>query len=215
MPIDGNADFFNFTVKYCVRMLQNICLSSKYRVVKTVRTAMRQITKLMKETPQTKILHLVRDPKDTLLSQQKKRQCGKGTLKELVNCTKRYCSRLDDDISVLKKVETFKNRVYSVRYEDFAIRPLDAFGDIYSYFGMEYTDSIRKFVHSMTSNNSQGECLICRQYWQAGNSSLDIKSHVEKWRMKMKPDFQAIVDRLCKNSIPYFNYSFGNYSSEH
>ena len=213
LQLDGNADFFNFTAKYCVRMLQNICLSSKYRVVKTVRTPMRQASQLLKEIPQLKILHLVRDPKDTLLSQRKKRQCGKGSLDELVNCTTRYCSRLDDDITTLENEDTFKNRVYSVRYEDFAIRPLDIFGEIYNYFGMEYTPTVRNFVDNVTSNSSQSKCLICRQYWQVGKSTADIKARVEKWRLTMKPDFQAIVDRLCKKSIPYFKYSFGNHSS--
>ena len=211
MQIDRNADFFNFTVKYCIRKLQNICLSSKFRVVKTIRTSMRQITTLMKEMPRMKILHLVRDPKDTLLSQKKKRLCGKGTLDELVNCTIRYCSRLNDDSFIVENFETFKNRVLTVRYEDFAIRPL-VFNEIYSYFGMEFTDSVRNFAYSVTSNGSIGDCLICRQYWQAGNSTSGMKAHVEKWRKKMKPEFQIIVDQLCKSSISYFNYSFGNTS---
>lgn len=169
---------------------------------------MRHITELMEEIPQMKILHLVRDPRDTLLSQKSRRMCGKGTAQELTNCSARYCSRLNDDILIRENHIILRNRILTVFFQDFVLRALDACKDVYKFIGMEMTVGVEEFIQNLKSNMTKSGCLICQEDWQSGKTLLNSTKHVGKWRKYMKPEFREIVDKLCKDSIIYFNYSF-------
>lgn len=195
---------------YCVKKLRVKCLASKYRVIKTIRTRMSQVQEMMSEFPKLKIIHLVRDPRDTMMSQKARSVCGKGGADELALCTAKYCSHLSDDIAVMKKESVFKNRVLSVFFEDLAFRALEVCREMYNFVKIELSESIKEYVYNLTADESKDGCKVCQENWQVGKSKLNATTHVEKWRTKMQPGFRVLVDILCKDSISYLNYSFSN-----
>ena len=195
---------------HCVIKLRNICLESKYRVLKTIRVSMRQVQGLMNELPVLKIIHLVRDPRDTMMSQKARAICGKGTPDELAHCSARYCYRLRDDISVSHNEGIFANRVMPLLYEDIAFRTEEVCSEMYSFAGIKLNDKIKEYVKKLTGNESKAGCKVCQEPWQVGKSQKDATTHVEKWRTTMPAQFRVIVDILCKDSIRYLNYSVLN-----
>lgn len=194
----------------CVMKLRDLCMKSKFRVLKTIRASMRQIMDVMRELPELKVIHLVRDPRDTMMSQKARAICGKGSPDELASCSARYCYRLSDDIVVSEKEDIFRNRVLPVLYEDLAFRTEELSSKMYSFAGIELTEDIKKYVHRLTGNASKSGCKVCQEKWQVGQSKKDAMSHVEKWRTTMPAQFRVIVDILCKDSLKHFNYSVLN-----
>ena len=194
---------------HCVVRLRNTCLNSKYRILKTIRASMRQIQGLMTELPM-KIIHLVRDPRDTMMSQKARAICGKGTPDELARCSAKYCYRLSDDISLSHSEGVFTNRVMPLLYEEIAFRTEEVCNEMYSFAGIKLNDKIKAYVKKLTGNESKAGCVVCQEPWQVGKSQKAAKTHVEKWRTTMPAQFRVIVDILCKDSIKYLNYSVLN-----
>ena len=197
-------------INFCVKRLREICLASKYRVIKTIRTTMVDIKDLVTEIPQLKVLHLVRDPRDTMNSQKKKGNCGKKTPEDLKSCAAKYCNRVSEDIYVKENEKVFENRALTVRFEDIAFQAIKVAGDIYGFLGMKFTEHIRNYVYNLTSDESKDGCEVCQKKWQVGQSTLNASTHVEKWRTNMPKEFRVIVDKFCKESILHLNYSFLN-----
>ena len=191
----------------CALKLRNACLKSKYRVLKIIRVSMRQIQGLMTELPMLKIIHLIRDPRDTMMSQKARAMCGQGSPDDLARCSARYCYRLSDDISLSHSDAVFSNRVMPVLYEDIAYNTEKVCTEMYSFAGIELTDKIKAYVKKLTGNATKEGCKVCQEPWQVGKSHKDAKTHVEKWRTTMTAQFRVIVDILCKDSIKYLNYS--------
>ena len=191
---------------YCVKKLRVKCLASKYRVIKTIRTRMSQVQGMMSEFPTLKIIHLVRDPRDTMLSQKHKSVCGTGGADELALCTAKYCSHLSDDIAVKDRESVFKNRVLTVLFEDLAYHALRVSSEMYNFVKIELSESIKEYVYKLTADESKDGCKVCQERWQLGKSELNATTHVEQWRTKMRQGFRVLVDILCKDSISYLNY---------
>lgn len=204
----NHADIFDSTVKYCVKKLREICLASKFRVIKTVRTRMQQIISVMAAVPGVKVIHLVRDPRDTLMSQKMVAACGNATLDELANCTSFYCSHLSADILFKEEAMELRNRVLSVFFEDLVLRPLKISRDIYKFVGLKFTKNIQSSIRNLTMLGLKDGCEVCKEPWQnIGNVTLTGLKLVKKWRKKMPKAFRMIVNMLCKESISYLNYS--------
>ncbi|CAC5421279.1 CHST1 [Mytilus coruscus] len=85
----------NETIYSCVNMLKQVCLQTKYVVLKIIRLPVDQLEPLMEEFPSMKIIHLIRDPRATVLSQMK---FGVITLKSFVTNVIDFCSRIYRDL---------------------------------------------------------------------------------------------------------------------
>ena len=200
-------DLYTSTINTCVEKLQESCLASKYRVIKTVRTSMYLVRHIMIAVPQLKVIHLVRNPHDTLLSQKAVMGCGNATLNELANCTSYHCSRLSQDILAKEEVPALQNRVQTVFFEKLALNPMKVSEEMYRFAGMNLTDSVRGSIYNLMAEKSTDKCMVCQQPWHQIGDVLTGKALTEKWRGKMSKPFGVMVDMLCKESLIYLNYS--------
>ncbi|XP_060603974.1 uncharacterized protein LOC132756848 [Ruditapes philippinarum] len=91
----------------CLQKLQNTCLSSKFRIVKTIRTSMSLADEILKDVYGSKIIHLIRDPRSTVLSQAHYSGCPGGK-RSVVACSNFHCKRVDDDTEFKQKLLTEK-----------------------------------------------------------------------------------------------------------
>ena len=200
-------ELYTSTINTCVQKLKESCLASKHRVIKAVRASMYLVKPIMKKVPQLKVIHLVRNPHDTLLSQKAVLACGNATLEELANCTSFYCSRLNRDILAKEEIPALQNRVSTVYFENLALNPMKVSEEIYNFTGMNLTDSIRNSIYSLTAEKSTQNCTVCQQPWHQVGNVLTGKALIDKWRGKMSQPFGVMVDMLCKESILYLNYT--------
>ena len=146
-----------------------------------------------------KIIHLVRDPRATLTSQDFLGECS---LKKggHVGCTDKYCSRLENDLKeseVLTK--TYPDRVHTLLYEDMASSPIETTRKLYNFIGTTSTSKVEDYVFNITLAGNPDNCVICTT---RSNSS----AHIDAWKNKIKQDFLDIIEKRCSHILRHLNY---------
>lgn len=166
-----------------------------------IRLDLSTITPLLALMPNMKIVHLVRDPRATLLSQLRAGMCSEkiGGKQE---CTSRYCYRLENDILEHQAIaRKYPGRISHVFYEQVARYPLEASNKMYNFVGMEYTNKTVQYVFNITMAGRKDNCGICTT---RSNSS----KHVDAWKTQMDKNFIGIVEDRCHYVLKYFDYEF-------
>jgi hypothetical protein len=80
-----------------------------------------------------------------------------------------------------------------VRHEDIAREPVQAFGRLFEYLGLEYSETIQGQIRSMTDSSNPGEAPegVAHQLKRDSRSSLD------NWMNRLtQHDFATICDRV-------------------
>lgn len=180
----------NETIYSCVNMLKQVCLQTKYVVLKIIRLPVDQLEPLMEEFPSMKIIHLIRDPRATVLSQMK---FGVITLKSFVTNVIDFCSRIYRDLVTIDILSNkYPERVFTFFYEDLAKNPLEMSKELYKFTGISYTPEVEKYVFNITMSGKSGNCgNLCTV---KSNSS----KQADAWRSKLDMPKARIIDRSCR-----------------
>ena len=147
-----------------------------------------------------KIIHLVRDPRATLSSQNLVGECipQHGGY---IGCTDKYCSRLEIDIKETEVLaETYPDRVRTLLYEDMASSPIATTRKLYNFIGTTITLKVEEYVFNITLAGNADNCDICSV---RSNSS----AHINAWQSKIKQDFLDIIEKRCSHILRHFNYN--------
>lgn len=180
----------NDSLHSCVKMLRDICVQSKFIVMKVIRTPLDQLEPLMAEFPDMKIIHLYRDPRATVLSQVK---FGKVRLKTFANDVTDFCMRIHRDIVSADLLRSrFPNRIKTVFYEDIAYEPLRMSKALYDYVGTTFTSLAQQYIFNMTMAGKQTNCNLCTQ---KSNSTKQANA----WRLKIPYQRVREIDGACKH----------------
>ncbi|XP_076112998.1 carbohydrate sulfotransferase 1-like isoform X2 [Mytilus galloprovincialis] len=180
----------NETIYSCVNMLKQVCLQANHVVLKVIRLPVDQLEPLMQEFPSMKIVHLIRDPRATVLSQMK---FGVITVKSFVTNVIDFCSRIYRDlvtIDILSK--KYPERVSTFFYEDLAKDPLKMSKQLYKFTGISYTPEVEKYVFNITM---AGKSVNCGNLCTIKSNSSKA---AEAWRSKLNMPKARIIDRSCR-----------------
>ncbi|XP_067687163.1 carbohydrate sulfotransferase 3-like [Haliotis asinina] len=172
--------------KKCVYLLEKACLRSRVSCLKTIRYSMKNMTHLLEKHGNMKIIHLIRDPRPTLLSQQKLQEFNFDSLGKFAAM---LCNRakVDFDDSLLMKKQ-FPGRIATIRYEDLAEMPVNMATQMYNFIGLDFTDENRDHIRSITTRNSN-----CGAYCSSRNST----EKVSLWRKSLPYMQVSLIDKIC------------------
>ncbi|XP_060563789.1 uncharacterized protein LOC132723134 [Ruditapes philippinarum] len=194
----------------CLQKLKNTCLSSKFRIVKTIRTSMILADEILTDVYGSKIIHLIRDPRSTVLSQAHYSGCPGGK-RSVVACSNFHCKRVDDDTEFKQKLQTEKlARVYTTLYEQISLNPISFAKSLYNFIGMELSEVISNSVLMITSGHNITGCKVCEQSWQSRNKS-NLIAKQDNYET-MNSHLLSYVQSVCKNTIKYYGYEIYNVS---
>ena len=193
-------------LKYCLRLLEEVCRKSRHIVIKTIRMRMSSLEDIVPKHRNMKIVHLVRDPRATLRSQKRY-----GKFKSYPTPfakVSHYCNIISSDLdSAIRIIQNqinsenvdefrhFDNKrsscILRIRYEDIAQTPIKEAQKLYDFTGMNFNDNVRKRVHYLTSGGDSNKCgMICTV---RRNSSTLFQS----WRNETTFIFAQLIDRVC------------------
>lgn len=180
----------NEILQYCVNMLRGVCFRSKYMVFKVIRFPVDKLEPLMAEFPSMKIIHLVRDPRATILSQMR---FGIIRKQSFVTDVIDFCSRVYRDIVTIEIfVNKFPDRILTYFYEDLARNPLDMSKSLYKFAGIQYTKEVEDFVYNITMAGKKSNCgNLCTI---KSNSS----AQADAWRLKLNLQQARVIDHACR-----------------
>ncbi|OWF42306.1 carbohydrate sulfotransferase 5-like [Mizuhopecten yessoensis] len=184
----------------CVNETKMACLNSSHSALKIIRIPMDLLEPLMTSIPKLRILHLIRDPRATIMSQRALGVIPAAHFRQYVT---RFCNRVYQDVVTAERFQTsFPGRTLRIFYEEIAKDPKSYTNIVYNFTDMAYTTKIESEIHSMTSEDVPKNCgQLCAR---KSNST----AQAEAWRKDVPMDLVATVDEVCQplySKLGYIN----------
>ncbi|XP_076084579.1 carbohydrate sulfotransferase 1-like [Mytilus galloprovincialis] len=171
-----------------VEKLQLECLKSKVVAIKTIRVPLFIVQGLFSQLKKLKILHLVRDPRPTIISQKKHIR----EIDSVSDYAANLCFRISNDILMSNLLTVFYPlSIVRIRYEILTTNPIDMSKGIYQFLNLTFTDEIQNVILMKTSSGKSGKGPLNTV---KGNST----EMVNKWRYSANYSFVKSIDKQCQ-----------------
>ncbi|XP_062574775.1 carbohydrate sulfotransferase 1-like isoform X1 [Saccostrea cucullata] len=189
------------SVKRCVYLLHNRCMTARSRTIKTIRLSMFMAGKLLKWLPNLRIIYLVRDPRGILNSQFEQHVTEE---KRMFTTVKKVCNSIISDLSHTKELQLcHKSRIMSIIYENLCQYPFKVVPKIYSFLNKEFTNTTKKYIKRIM-NGPVKKCHYCTDRGNALGNAY-------RWIRAMEEKTLIIIDLYCSFLFPLLGYKHLNY----
>ncbi len=178
-------------------ILESLCNSKKHFALKTIRiTDIKHLKDLITDASMdTKIIHLVRDPRGAYSSRISVCQL---TWRNCLNISE-TCVRMERNIQFwLDTPSWLQNKYLLVRYEDLALEPIRHAEEIYKFLNIP----MPKSVHNWIIKNTQHREDETYSY----SHTRDAREIVAKWRNTLQMDKVLEVQTQCKLVMDKLGY---------
>jgi hypothetical protein len=139
--------------KAILQSLDIQCRNAKTVVVKTIRTPFFILKNLFTDQKNSKVVHLVRDLRPTIMSQNFAIQ----RIESVSNYAGTFCARILHDITTSDILTTYNypGRIIRIHYENRAYYPINMTMQIYKYLNLAFSNNVEKSVLNMTSSGKK------------------------------------------------------------
>ncbi|XP_071103234.1 carbohydrate sulfotransferase 1-like [Haliotis cracherodii] len=191
-----SRDKYQSKIANCTMLLQNACKKSRVSSVKVIRIGVKNVTHLMSKYDNMKVLHLIRDPRATMLSQN---SVGYLPWADLGPSAKQFCTRVKQDIEDSKEMRRrFPGRIATMRYEDLAEKPIIMAKEIFDFIDLELTDKIKSYIKNITHKTNDVCDALCVK--------RDSKEIISKWRLDLSLAKVSFIDKICQPLFDVMGY---------
>ncbi|XP_076454500.1 carbohydrate sulfotransferase 5-like [Babylonia areolata] len=176
----------------CLPQLQRFCQDARTVVVKTAHYSMQEAFSLMHRDPKLKVIHLLRDPRGALLSQQ---LADHTNASSMIPHSRVHCEKVQEDILAGDEMsERYPDRVIRVRYEDIALYPLPYITHLLAFSGLNVSSDLEHYLEEITgSRRSEERALGDLEVVEETNSSAMAFA----WRDRHDFDDTSGIDSQC------------------
>lgn len=182
----------------CLPLMVSACANSSFVAVKTLRFQMSMVEELLQKNSGLKVIHLVRDPRGSLLSRMRIRE-----LQSDIRYEASYrCWQMAQDLKhadILHK--RYPGRVLQMRYEDVAENPLEMTKFIYKFIGHKISSSVIQWIQNKTQPNKYKDSEL---YSTLRRNSSDT---AHAWKRRIPKGMAVEIQRICENVIRKLNYT--------
>lgn len=175
-----------------------MCNKKDLVVTKTVRASTEMVAELMKEIPNLKIIHYIRDPRPVALSRQVHASL-RGIFAEngkdsLVNSAHLYCQDVERDLRNFEHlVSSHPDNYKRVFFEELALHPHTTSAGIYNFLGYHVPLETVRWLEDNTRKSSK---------FQTTRKSSAV---VSGWRKKMDNATLQSINRRCAGLYHYLS----------
>ncbi|XP_013418647.1 carbohydrate sulfotransferase 3 [Lingula anatina] len=180
----------------CMTKMKNVCDNSTLKVMKLVRLSMNAVEPILTQLPNVKVIHLLRDPRASLLSKKKA-----ALFKCNLDCEvdQRCNKQLLPDITHGKVLEAkYPGRIMQIKYEDLAAKPLYWSTKIYSFIGQKLPPVVEHWIHRATSSSEENGTY--------GTKRQNSSKTAHKWETEIGFEMAEKVDVVCKTVLDLLGY---------
>ncbi|KAH3835142.1 hypothetical protein DPMN_108486 [Dreissena polymorpha] len=183
----------NDNLRKCLLPYTASCRNSSAVVMKFIRLRMRHAIRLLTDFPKLKIVHLIRDPRGIIDSQQRTGFSKNGA------AIAEECHAIASDLVFTKYLmENKPSAIKLIQYEDIAEEPLNMLRELRQFTGLKFRADIEQFIINKTSAAKD-----------SGAYSTDRKSSTKtayKWRTHLNFQLAVDIDRACVVSNSVLGY---------
>ncbi len=154
------------------------------------------LPKLKRAFPEARIVHIVRDPRDVLLS-RRNAEWSSGRPDWMHVCT--YRAQIAHGRT--EGSCTFGGRYMEVRYEDVVTEPEETLKAVAGHIGVSYTDAMLAFQESAEALVGEKE-----QDWKEETTGPLLQNNTGKWRGRLSPWQIRLTERVCAPAFDWFGY---------
>ncbi|XP_006814671.1 carbohydrate sulfotransferase 1-like [Saccoglossus kowalevskii] len=181
--------------------LTKACKNKRHVAVKEIRFYKLDTLRTLAEDPNLnfKIIHLVRDPRAIINSRENSFFSNHDFKRKRVPWDEvtDLCKDLQHNLDLITTLpQWLKGKYFLVRYEDLALRPLEATRDIYNFSGMPMDEDVEKWVYENTQTEQGGDLSTTR------NST----ERVTAWRNELSFSVIADIQNKCKEPMEMLGY---------
>ncbi|XP_071110259.1 carbohydrate sulfotransferase 3-like [Haliotis cracherodii] len=181
----------------CIPIINKQCMAAKVGVIKTIEFPITSAKYLATKDKSLKVLHLIRDPRATLLSQIVH---GRFPWEKIDEESLKHCNKLSEDLRETRQwFMTSPKSIKILFYEDLCQNPSTEVKELYKFVGLNYTKHTERSVRKLTSASKDGRCLICTVRKSSRKAS-------EKWRGHISMRHVKIIDRNCRDVYKKLGY---------
>lgn len=176
-------------IKTCLGPWKEACTNYAVRSVKTVRLSMADAGLLMKQLPNLKVIHLIRDPRGMLMSRA---SLGEFDWLTVENGSKEACDEVANNLLEAENLrEIWPDRIMTILYETIAEDPIEALKKIYKFSNLPMNPKSVQWLKNSTMSGKEENCAYC-------SKKANSKKTASKWRLTLNVNLVKAIDRNCK-----------------
>lgn len=156
---------------------------------------------LLRDFDTTRIINIIRDPRDVFLSLSKVDWSNKNPLT--------FCLRYKKNIEVVKKYIN-SNYFKLIKYEDLVANPEDNMKEICFFMDITYSNKIIKNFNKSENINYD----VLKEPWKANNAGKLNQSNFGKWKKDISnKKIYSFISWFLTKELKYLDYEFVNNNS--
>lgn len=169
------TDGMRTKAEYCFPVLNMECNESSIRSVKTVRMTMKSVLEVLKQDPDIKVLHLLRDPRAVAYSRTKHPSFRGISSKDMVYEAGLYCDQALRDVKLACELsQTFPRTFYRVIYEQLSRNLTQGAIGIYNFLKAPIPQQLGTWLQENTRNSEQYPSWASNMNYQTADEIAQI-----------------------------------------
>lgn len=177
--------------------MTEMCLSSKIRVVKTIRYRMDTVFEILKDSNvNVRVVHLIRDPRAIINSMRNYKHW-----ESYSQFPEKLCTKIKGDLELSSKLPP--DRYFRLRYEDLMTNILEISIKLYTFLHIPLHDSLAVFIVSHTKAENFNHDKSNANYFSTYKTSDFDPFH---WRKTMSSDDIRQIETACRDVMQELGY---------
>lgn len=158
------------------------------------------IAATIKLFPDSKFIHLIRDPRDVLLSKKKA-----AWSKDKPSWYHIFANYVQLKMGELQGRQLSEDKFLSIRYEDLLNAPEDTVAKVCYFLNTDFEKSMLSFQDKARELVSEDE-----KQWKKETMGPLLKDNMGKWKGNLAPWEIALTEKLCNHAFDRERYAYSN-----
>ena len=177
--------------------VSDICKNARIIFAKVLRLKMNFIEPVLRDIPELKIIHYIRNPLAIVSSRSMDAHS-----KHWVHISKRMCTEMKSDIDAVASLQnSHQDNFFRLRYEDMVQKPHKVLTAIYDWIGEQTPPGLEDWLLSTMYAANDGNKYEVRR--------TNASAHIDKWRLNVPESVTHEVTQSdeCKDLLETLGYS--------
>jgi len=200
---------------------EKLCFSEEYlnlvcpifpiKLIKTVRMRVKLTEEILTNSPNLRIIVLVRDPR-AVFNSKRAEKISSWCIQEHCSDPAVSCQDLLDDVTAARELSRiFPGRVKLLRYEDLSLDPTKTVRRLLEFLDLQWNDSIAQYIKTHTINNvmkrernkeTNKVTLVHDPYGTSRNSTAAVFA----WTQSLSFSDVRQIQEVCKEPMEKLGY---------